>query len=142
MELNTASSVISFVSELEQRSADFYGKWAERHTALKNRFDEFVKENQKTEKNIKRSYYSVVTDALETNFCFKGLTAKAEIPDLPENASAEDVVRASVEMEKFIRDFYRQAADLSRSLLADVPRAMDRVARNRDSRISELEKMA
>ncbi len=141
MDLNTAAAVISYTSKIEQESARFYEKWGEVHEILREAFSSFVKENKKSEKNIKRAYYNVVSDALETGFSFKGLKADVNVPSLDNDASPYDVLKASIEMETGIQEFYLKAAELSRSLLADVPRVMGRVATSRDIRVARLRSM-
>ena len=52
MELNTAASVISFISKIEQDSADLYEQWGRMYGELKELFLSFAKDN-----NWKRSIY-------------------------------------------------------------------------------------
>lgn len=138
MELNTSAAVIAFISRIEEDSARLYEQWADRDESLKSVFLDFAKDNRKHEKNIKRAYYSVVTDALETNFCFKGLSSDFAVPEAGEAATGADMVRTGLKLEQDIKDFYARAADMSRSLLADVPRAMDRVVKAREARLAKL----
>ncbi|MBW1800335.1 MAG: hypothetical protein JRJ85_06350 [Deltaproteobacteria bacterium] len=141
MELTTAASVISYVSRVEQGSADFYKNWANGHEELRDAFLLFAKENKKHEKNIRRAYYSVVSDALETNFCFEGLRADITVPRLGQDASPSEVLKAGIDLEISLLTFYSEAAQMSRALLADVPRAMERVARLRKARMDKLRSM-
>ena len=113
-------------------------KWALGYEELRESFISFAKENKKNEKSIKRAYYSVVSDALETNFCFKGLKAGVVLPNLSGEASPSETLEVFVSLESDIRDFYREAAEMSKALLADVARAVERVARLRDERIKKL----
>jgi hypothetical protein len=141
MELNTASSVISKISKIEQESADFYEDWAGRYEELRKAFLLFSKENKKNEKTIKRSYYNVVSDALETNFCFKDLEDNVSLPNLKYDIEVSEVLRASIDLEESIKCFYLEASKLSKALLADVPRALERVARLRKARLEGLRLM-
>ena len=138
MELNTASSVISHISKMERESAGFYEEFSEAYSELKEVFLSFAEENKKNERTVKRAYYSVVSDALETNFSFKGLRSDFTMPVSGKLSSAHEVLDASIEMEKGIEEFYRRAAGLSKALLADVPRAMERVAKHRVARVERL----
>ena len=138
MEFNTSASIISYVSKIEPESASFYEEQAMRFEFLREQFLAFAKENRRSEKNIRRAYYNIVSDALETNFCFKGLRAEVALPELDSDSAASEIVRASIEMEKGFVAFYEQAARLSRNLLADLPRAMERSARMRKARIEAL----
>lgn len=138
VELNTAASVISHISKIEQESARYYKKWSERCEELKEPFLSFVKENKKNEKNIRRVYYGVVSDALETGFAFKGLKSIVSIPSLRDNATLPEIIEASLELEKIIGEFYMKSAMVSKALLADLPRAMERVAKLRTTRVAKL----
>ena len=141
MELHTAASVITYISKIEEASGQFYGTWADRHEALAELFLSFSKENSKYEMNVKRAYYGAVSDALETGFSFKGLRGDLVIPSLKEGASLIDVIEAGMDMEKDIEGFYLKASALSRNLLADVSRAMARVAKTRGARLMKLQSL-
>ena len=141
MELKTASSVINYISAIEGQSADWYAQHARKHSDLEKLFTTFAAENKKFGKRLKKAYYSGVTDALETNFGFQGLKATVNIPDTVESASADQLLNFSLTLENQIQSFYLKAADLSRNLLADLPRAMDRVGRARDKRLGSLQAM-
>ena len=138
MELKTASSVINFIASLEAQSSDWYRNHARQQPDLDKLFSAFVAENKKFVKRLKRAYYSGVTDALETNFSFQGLDDAVEIPQTDESAAPKELLRQCLEMEKNIQSFYLHAAELSRDLLADLPRAMERVGRERDRRLGAL----
>ena len=141
MELNTAARVITYISKVEEESGQFYEICANRHEALKEPFISFIKENIKFEKNVKRAYYGAVSDALETGFSFKGLKGDLVIHLLKEGSSLIEVLRVSMDMEKDIQEFYLKASGLSKNLLADVSRAMARVAKTRDARIAKLQSL-
>lgn len=138
MELKTASSVINYLSKIEHDSSEFYSQCADRYADFKNLFKSMAKENKKFGERIKRVYYGSVTDALETNFSFKGLAADIDIPKSRDSKSAEDLVGACLKLERNIQSFYTQAAELSKGLLDDVNRVMDRLAKARDKRVEEL----
>ena len=137
-EINTAASFISYVSKVEKETSDFYKTWAIKHDELEELFLSIAKENEKNEKTLRRAYYGVVSDALETNFCFKGLSPNISLPSLSEKSSAFDVLKASIALETSIADFYTKAAEISKALLADVPRTLGRVARHRRMRVERL----
>jgi hypothetical protein len=141
LELRTVACGISFITAIERDSSEFYEKWGNRHEESKAAFLGFAKENVKNVKNIKRSYFGVVSDALEINFCFKGLEAKVEIPSLGDDASPSEILKASISLEDAIRGFYGEASECSKGLLADVPRAMARVSKAREARIERLQSM-
>ena len=139
MELKTASSVISYIETIESQSAVWYTNLARNHPDFDSLFSTFAADNKKHAKRLKKAYYSGVTDALETNFSFQGLDATVEVPDTGETAAPEELLARILEMEKSIQSFYQQATHLSRDLLADLPRAMERVVRARDKRLDELQ---
>ena len=141
MELKTTASVINYLSTTEGQSADWYAQNARKHPPLDKLFSAFAAENKKFAKRLKKSYYSGVTDALETNFSFQGLEAASVIPDTSESASSEQLLALSLQLEKSLLSFYLQAAALSKDLLADVNRALERVGRSREQRIAALAAM-
>ena len=142
MECTTAASVITYLSKLELDTATLYEQWGRVHEKLRDSFAAFAKANRKNEQKVKRSYYSVVSDALETNFCFKDLTADIAIPEFSNRASVSEVLNLAVELEKEIQAFYVKAANSSRALLADVPRQMDKVSQERAKRVEQLQALA
>jgi rubrerythrin len=137
MDLNTAASVMSYVGRLEEESAKFYEEAAAKHETLREPFLAFAKENRKHEKNVKRAYYSVISDALETGFSFKGLQGDVDLPQSAD-VTANEAIRLSLDMEAQIKDFYEKAAKISGPLMADVPRAMEQVVKKRGKRIEQL----
>jgi hypothetical protein len=141
MELKTASSVVNCIVSLEADCASLYSQCAARFADLKPLFEKLAKGNAKFAKRIKKVYYSSVTDALETNFSFEGLEADIVIPGKPP-ASAQEALAMLLGVENKIQAFYSNAAEQSQVLLADVPKAMQRVAMERKKRIAELEKRA
>ncbi len=142
MECITAASVITYVSKIELDSAKLYEQWGSVHEKLRASFAAFAKANRKNEQRVKRSYYSVVSDALETGFCFKDLRADIVIPEFSKGASIPEILNLAVKLEKEIQNFYMQAANSSRALLADVPRQMDKVIQERTRRVEQLLAMA
>ncbi len=142
MQLKTASEVISFAKELEEYSARFYQELAQRDIEDGETWLSFVKEKRKNIIQIERVYYGAITDALEGCFAFRinpdGYTLKTE---LAENARYSDALNQAVRMEEKIMEFYSDAAEQSRLLMADVSRACAMIARKRDSRISMLKSL-
>ncbi|MFC1916278.1 hypothetical protein ACFLW4_06290 [Chloroflexota bacterium] len=140
MKLNTASEVISFARELEEDSAKFYDDLAQRYAKDGETWLSFAKENKKNIVQIERAYYGVITDALEGCFAFDiNRDEYAFQAELPEKASYAEALGRAIEMEKKIKKFYLDAAEQSKSLMADVPRALAMIARKRDSRIATYE---
>ncbi len=140
--LQTASATISFAKKLEDESAKFYEDLAQRYTEGKDTFLSFAKENGKNVVQIERAYYEVITDAIEGCFAFKinpdKYTFKTE---LAEGVSYSDALEKAVEMEEKIIRFYTDAAEQSKSLMADVPRAFMIVAKKRENREAMLKSL-
>ena len=137
-ELKTTASVINYLSTIEGQSADWYAQHARKHPEVDKLFSAFAAENKKFAKRLKKSYYSSVTDARETNFSFQGLEAAVNVPDADDAASPAQLLALSLQLEKNLLSFYMQAAALSKDLLADVTRALERVGRAREERIDAI----
>jgi hypothetical protein len=140
MEINTAAALITYISKIEQASAMLYEKLAKRHQELQETFLSFVKENKKNETNIKRAYYSVISDALEACFSFGQLDADNSLsePIVDEGTSLSEVLRFSIDLEEGIEKFYSKAAEQSKALMADLPRVLEHVAKSRNKRGTKL----
>jgi len=142
MELNTASATISFTKKLEEDSAKFYEDLSQRYAKDKDVLLSFAKENGKNIVQVERAYYGVITDAIEGCFAFKinpdEYTFKTE---LAEGASYSDALEKAVEMEEKIIRFYTDAAEQSKSLMADVPRAFVIAAKKRENRGTMLKSL-
>lgn len=140
MELRTSSAVIGFAQKCETGSAQFYENAASRFTDLGATFLDFGKENAKNVQAIKRAYYSVISDALETGFSFKNLASEPYDveTDFPPGAEPSQVLRTAIENETRIEQFYLQAAQTSAALMADLSRVFKRLAAGRQKRKSLL----
>jgi len=139
MRLITASEVISFVKKLEEDSAKFFKDLSQRYTKDGYIFLSIVKENKKNVIQIERTYYEVISDAIEGCFAFDiNPDDYAFNTELQRNTSYSDALNQAVEMEKQIIKFYSDAAEQSKSLLADVPRAFAIIVKKRSSRIQKL----
>ena len=139
MTLNTTSETISFAKKLEEDSANFYRDLSQRYTKDGDALLSFVNENGRNIIQIERTYYGVISDALEGCFAFNvepdEYTLKTE---LAEDVSYSDTLDKAVEMEEKIIKFYTDVAEQSKSLMADIPRAFRMVAKKRNNRKSKL----
>ncbi len=139
MEINTASATISFAKKLEEDSAKFYEDLFQRYAKDEDVLLSFAKENRKNVVQIERTYYGVITDAIEGCFAFNinpdEYTLKTE---LAEEASYSEALDKAVGIEERMIKFYSDAAEQSRSLMADIPRAFTLIARKREGRESKL----
>ena len=139
MELNTASSIISFAKKLEETGTKLYEDLAQRYMKDSEILLSFAKENKKNILQIERTYYGVISDALEGCFSFKINPDEYTLEtELAENAGYSDALNQAVEMEGKITKFYFQAAEQAKFLLADVPRAFVMVAKKRGDRSTKL----
>jgi len=136
MKLNTMAAVMSFVSQIEEDGASFYEKCAGQYPDRKDTFLSWSKENRKFEKNIKRTYFGVITDTLESNYAFEGLDTDdyAFEAGLPADAEPSAVAKQAQDMEEKIKGFYLRAAELSEGLMADIPRLFRKIAKKREDR--------
>ena len=139
MKLQTASAVISFAKRLEDESAKFYQDLSQRYAEGKDIFLSLAKENGKNVVQIERAYYEVITDAIEGCFAFNINSDEYTFETvLAENASYSDALDKAIELEEKIAEFYTDAAEQSKSLMADVPRAFMMVTKKRVNRVVKL----
>jgi rubrerythrin len=139
MKLQTASSVISLARELEGKAAEFYENLAQRYADGKDAFLAFAKENKKNVVQIERAYYGVISDALEGCFAFDLESDDYTIETaLADNADYSEALGRAVKIEETVVNFYTTAAEQSKSLMADVPRAFMLIVKKRSQRIDGL----
>jgi hypothetical protein len=143
MALNTCSEGISFGRELEESSAAFYEELAQRFPEDAEAFKGYAAANKKNISNVERAYYGVITDALEGCFAFNIEPEDYAIDVvLPDGIQRADALAKALAMENTVHEFYVVAAEQSKGLMADVPRAFTLVARKRGERIDELKTRA
>lgn len=142
MVINTCSEVISFAKELENESAKFYQHLSERYAKNKHLFLSFAKENEEYIIQIERAYYGVITDAIEGCFAFHINPEEYAIKtELTQTLDYSEAVVRTLEIEEKIIKFYLDAAEQSKSLMADVPRAFKMVAKKRGNRLSAIKSL-
>ena len=140
MKLQTASAVISLSKELETASAGFYEALAEKFAEGKESFLTYAKENRKYIVQTERSYYSVISDALEGCYSFN-LDSDDYTLDTAVPASYADAVKAAIKNDETVIKFYSEAAQQSESLMADVPRTFKMIAKKKLARIDTLKSL-
>ena len=139
MGLNTASAAIGFAKKLEEDSAKFYEDFSQRYVEDGDVFLSFAKENRKNVVQVERAYYEVITDAIEGCFAFDiNPDEYTFTTGLSEKATYSEALDKALEMEGKIIKFYSDAAEQSKSLLADVPRAFLLIAKKRQNREPQL----
>ncbi len=140
MRLHTCSEVISLARKFEEESAEFYRGLAQRYPGNQDAFLSFAKENKNNTVQVERAYYGVISDAIEGCFAFDidpdeyalGFT------NAPGKTSYADAIKKAIEAEDKIVKFYTDAAEQSKALMADVPRAFLMVVKKRGSRKPKL----
>lgn len=139
MVLNTCSQVMSLAKEFEGKSANFYRDLSTRFYKEKDLFLSFADENEGHVTDIERAYYGVITDAIEGCFAFNLKTEDYVFKtELAEKAAYREALARAMEIEDRIIKFYSDAAEQSKSLMADVPRAFRLVAKKRNDRKAKL----
>ena len=139
MRLQTASAVISLAKRLEDESAKFYEDLSQRYAKDEAVFLPLAKENRKNVVQIERAYYGVITDAIEGCFAFDIEPDEYTLETtLAEDAGYSDALGKAIELEEKIVKFYSDAAEQSKSLMADIPRAFAMMVKKRNNRIAKL----
>ena len=90
---------------------------------------------------MKRTYYGVISDALEACFSFqKGMNPDDYFVDteIPADENLVEALRRAITIEETIQKAYSDAATLSEGLMADIPRTFRIIANKRGRRIAEL----
>lgn len=139
----TASGIISFAENLEDRLVAFYQKMSDRWKEGEETFQRFVKQGDKNKTLVRRTYQETITDMLEACFSFEGLDLGEYELDasLPEDMSYSEALEKATELEEKARKFYLEVAERSESLLATIPMAFHRVAKMRAKHERKLESL-
>lgn len=140
MSFETCSEVISFSKKLELESAQFYQEIADKFPRNKDVFISFAAENKKNITTIERVYYGVITDAIEGCFAFNVDPSNYIINYFVPDVWSKAIEQANC-IEKTLIEFYIEAAEQSKSLMADIPRTFTIIAKQRDERINKLKSL-
>jgi rubrerythrin len=142
MILQTASEGISLAKKLEFDSAQFYEGVAQKYPQGAESFKAMAKENKKYVSQTETAYFGVITDAIEGCFAFHidpdNYVIKTDAAGV---SSYKDALVQAVKTEETIIRFYTDAAEQSKSLMADVPRTFNLIARKRGERLSKLKSL-
>ena len=137
--LHTASETIRFIEELEEKSAKYYESLAAKDSNISAQCLIFAKENRKYAAIIKRTYYSVISDALEGGYAFNIDTDKYAFDVLlTDDSKPDDMIKKGVGIEEIFVSLYSDAAEQSMELMADLPRQFKIVAKKKQKRIDQL----
>jgi rubrerythrin len=142
MTIHTTSEGITLAKKLENDAATFYEALAKKFPEKAETFQNFAKENKKYIMQTERCYYEVITDAIEGCFAFQ-IEPKNYALDtaLPKTATLKAAVKKALEVEDTIIRFYTDAAEQSKSIMADVPRLFSLIARKRAARVAALKSL-
>ena len=142
MILHTASEGVTLAKKLEIDSAGFYESLAQRYIKDAETLLSFATENKKNITQIERTYYGVITDAIEACFAFNiNPDAYTFNITIPEETNYADVLNRALQIEEKIVKFYSDAAEQSKSLMADIPRVFTMVAKKREARRQKLKSL-
>ena len=138
MELATASALLSFYGQMEDKITRFYQTLAARGTFSQSQqtFHTFAQESQKHKRRVLRTYREIVSDALETSFSFIGVKTEDYTMDteLPPDISFEKALTKAEVIEEISAKFCATAGQQSQSLLAGIPEAFQRIAKRKSER--------
>ena len=142
MQLHTSAEIISFAKKLENESAKFFEDLSQQYAKDTETLLSFAKENGKYVTIIERAYYEVITDAIEGCFAFNINPDEYTFETtLAEKASFSDALDKAIDIEEKIIKFYLDAAEQSKSLMADVPRTFTIIAKKRGNRGPRLKSL-
>lgn len=139
MIIHTTSEGITLAKKLENDSAAFYELLAQKFPKDAETFLTFARENKKNIQQTERVYFGVITDAIEGSYAFNlEMDDYAIDINLKTNVNYAGILKQAIKVEEKIIKFYSDAADQSRPLMADIPRAFDLITRKRRSRLEKL----
>jgi hypothetical protein len=142
MALHTASEGITLAKKLETDSAKIYEDLAQRYIENADLFQSFIRDNKKNIAQIDRTYYGVITDAIEGGYAFNlnqdDYTFESKLAC---KSSKSDIITKTIGIEDKIVKFYTEAAEQSRALIADIPRVFVSIAKKREERRAKLKSL-
>ncbi len=128
----TAAAIISFTERLQDASVSFYRDLGAAFPERRGALEEYARRCERDKTQITRTYRETVTDALETNYSFEGLTLPQELLDVSAPGGDWGAAMAqAVAIEEGAAAFYEAVAAQAAALLATIPRAYQRAAARR-----------
>jgi hypothetical protein len=137
----TTSAVISFAEKLEDQSSSFYEKLAQKFPEDSEKFNSFAQESKKNKTLITRTYRETITDALEACYSFEGFNPRDYQVNPVVAETRIQCLKNAIQLEDKAIEFYAQAAERSKSLLATIPMAFRKVGQIRKNRKLVLENL-
>ncbi|HDD62199.1 MAG: hypothetical protein DRI65_12510 [Chloroflexota bacterium] len=139
----TASAIISYTEELEDKSAAFYRDLTAKFPQGAKTFLSLAENCEKIKKLVIRTYRETVSDALETGFSFDNLKLIAYDSELTlESDDYREALEQAIALEKKAADFYGEIARRSRSLLATIAMSFKDAEKRRKHNQNKLELLA
>jgi rubrerythrin len=137
----TAAAVVRFSETLEDAASAYYVALAGRWPEHSETFQALAEAGEKHKTQLVRTYQETISDAYEASYSFEGLDLERYAPgtELEEGGSLADDLARAIALEERAAAFYREVSERSRSLLATIPAAFRRVARQRQKRKRRLE---
>jgi len=121
---------------------ELYGGLArdDRHSEWRTTFELFTRENRREKETIDRAYREAITDVLEVGLSSSGLNPMDyEFNlELEDSLSLSDSVRTAFVGEENVRRFCEDVGK-SRSIISDISRAFEQVAKRKLKRRETLE---
>jgi rubrerythrin len=139
----TASAIMSYTETLEEQTASLYERMAEKFGRDSEVLQKFAKDSEKNKVLLVRTYQETISDALEATFSFEGLELIEYNMEgaVAEGTNYREALEIALKTEEDTAALYTKIAELSRSLLATIPRAFDRVAKKRKQRMEVLQEL-
>ena len=141
MELNTVSEMMGLAKKLEDEATRVYEQFAEKYPDKKEIFLSFAKEGQKNKTQFSRVYQEIITDQfVEACFSCKGIfTEDYETKiEITKTLNLAKDLSSAIDMEDKAVKFYRLAAEQLKTLLKDISRVFEKIAKIREGRECKL----
>ena len=142
MRIHTSSEGVTLAKHLEMESAQFYEEVAKQHPEVADAFRAFASENRKNVRHIERTYYGVISDAIEGCFCLDLEPDDFKLDTTIQAFSAHEIaVGHATRIEERILAFYTAAEAQMATLMADLTRAFGQLAKKRRKRLLALSEL-
>ena len=141
MELNTVSAMMGFAKKLEDDATRAYAQFAEKYPDTRDIFLAFAKEGEKNKTQFSRVYQEIITDQfVEACFSYEGIFPEDYETniEITKTANLSKDLSSAIEMENKAVKFYRIAAEQLKTLLKDISRVFEKIAKIREDRESRL----
>ena len=139
--LNTTSQLISFHTELENKTAEYYHTLANLYPEYSNTFIKLAEENKKHKEQVITAYRLGVTDAFEVGFSTNPLDPANYKLTLKGTGTRTKDIYTAVENEKKVITFCLDAIKTSNELLPDIPNTFEYLIRRKKKRIKLLSEL-